>query len=243
MDSHPPITCDTVQRLTSGISCLVQGNLTAGYGEPDPWAPYCNQFLDTCRSKCNGDVPSSNETMWKECMLYSLQLHNIRMLDDDWSEVYLVDSPSPIDLGPPWNDTGLATCLTELCHQSPSTCTIVGQSKCSTQNLLPNRGLLSISAAQDCRNMMCSGGSVNTDVFGIGVYISYMLQLSLIVLFVISWAIFRGTAAILDRKVSDGSEKACSLPGTQNPQGFVRMYITISELALSFHKSQCVCLL
>jgi hypothetical protein len=128
-------------------------------------------------------------------MLYSLQLHNIRILENKTS-VYFVDPYTQNSIGPPWNDTGLAACLTGLCDESSPACARDGEFRCSARNLLSNAGHLSINMVQNCKISICSGRVINTDVAGNGVYIAYFVQVSLIIAIVCFWIPIRIAAAV-----------------------------------------------
>ena len=104
-------------------------------------------------------------------MLYSLQLHNMRVLEYEAS-VYFVDPYAQNSVRPPWNDIGLAACLTGLCDKSSPVCARDGQLRCSARNLLSNEGHLSINMGQDCKISIFSGELINTDIAGKRDYIA-----------------------------------------------------------------------
>ena len=200
---------------------------------------FCNQFVNKCASECQNDHLSANETLWKTCMLYSLQLHNLRAPEEE-AYVYFVDPYGQNSVGPPWNDTGLAACLTSLCDESSPACSRDVQLRCSARDLLSNEGHLSINMAEDCKTSICSEGLINTDIAGNGVYIAYFVQVLLMVTIICFWIPFRLAAQVSTYSSTPRtSQNITAGKSTQIPLWVEKVNTAITKIAVSFHRSQC----
>lgn len=163
-------------KLKSGSKTCMSAELPFG-------DEYRVQHVGTGAELTSAMESSTERTFWS-CAFYPNFTRDYRdflMIPEDHTFVTDLDVDTSLEASS--NITVfLSTCLMEYCN-NPEGCR-TRTSSCSPQQLVVNESLLSASAVQSCLSDICKydrwySDSVNSDIMGIGVTISYSLQLGI----------------------------------------------------------------